>query len=365
MGFARYKHSPLNTALKIAGTRLGLARVPLIVNLLLTHRCNLRCAYCEVWNSPPAEMETATVLRIIDQIADAGTERLSLGGGEPMLRRDIGRIIAYAKQRGLTVNLVSNGLHIPRRIEELGGLDFLAISLDGPEAIHDHARGKGSFAKATAAIRAARAAGIDVWTTTVITRHNIHLVPDIVTFTAQEGIKATFLPVMEEGLESRNAAELAPDRAAFMEVMNNLIAARRRPDSPLASSVGLFEFYRDHWGKTSTTRRSGAWHGGAVRCHAGSLFCSIAPDGKLHACNYLQKTGDGPSVPELGFAGALKKLPLPTCGGCWCDSFIEANLIFGFRPGPILNVLKVLSQSGDSMACKPVHEDALPERSEK
>lgn len=347
VGFERYRHSPIGTAWKIALTRLGLARVPLIVNLLLTYRCNLRCAYCGVWREPPQEMDTATILRLIDEIADAGTERLSLGGGEPMVRRDIGTLIAHAKRRGLTVNLVSNGLHIPRRIHELVGLDFLAVSLDGPEAVHDRARGRGSFPRALDAIRAARAAGIEVWTTTVLSRDNIVLVPDIIALAAEEGVRATFLPVMAEGLEARNAARLAPDAAAFAETMDYLIAERKRPGSPVASSADLFAFYRDHWGRAQAPKAHGAWHGGTLRCHAAQMFCSIAPDGRLYPCNYLQRSVPGWSVTELGFAAALAKLAPPECRGCWCDSFIEANLVFAFRPGAILNVLKVLSGKPD------------------
>lgn len=323
--------------------RSGLARMPLIVNLLLTYRCNLRCAYCGVWRQPPREMDTATILRLVDEIAAAGAERLSLSGGEPMIRKDVGIILAHAKRRGLTVNLVSNGLHVARRIGELAGLDFLAVSLDGPEAVHDAARGKGAFRRALGAIRAARAAGIEVWTTTVLTRHNIGLLPEIVELARQEDVRATFLPVMEEGLQARNAIDLAPDAAAFAEAMDYLIAERQRKGSPVASSRDLFLFYRDRWGRPFAPRRQGAWHAAALRCHAGRLFCSIAPDGRLFPCNFLQGEVAGPSAIELGFPEALRQLSAPDCQGCWCDSFIEANLIFAFRPGAIVNVLKLLA----------------------
>ncbi len=343
MSFARYRHSPAGTAWKILKGRSGVARIPLIVNLLLTYRCNLRCAYCGVWSNPPPEMDTATVLQLIDQVADAGTERLSLGGGEPMLRRDLGNIISHAKRRGLTVNLVSNGLQIPRRIGELAGLDFLAISLDGPQAVHDKARGKGSYARAIAAIRAARAANIEVWTTTVLGRNNIGLIPEVIALATREGIRATFLPVMKEGLQSRNAAELLPDPEAFTAAMNYLIVERDRPATPLASSTDLFAFYRDHWGRQQPQQKQGAWHAGRLRCHAAQLFCSISPDGMLYPCNYLQGAVKGWSTTELGFAHALEKLQAPDCGGCWCDSFIECNLVFGFKPGALRNVLNVLA----------------------
>lgn len=345
MSFLRYRHSPTGTAWKIIKGRSGLTRVPLIVNLLLTYRCNLRCAYCGVWEHPPREMNTATVLRLVDQMAAAGTERLSLGGGEPMLRRDIGTIVAHAKTRGLTVNLVSNGLHIPRRIDELAGLDFLAVSLDGPEPVHDEARGKGSYARAIAAIRAAREAGIEVWTTTVLGRNNIQLLPEFLALAEREGVRATFLPVMGQALQSRDSGNLAAEPTAFAAAMDYLVQERDRPCTPLASSKDLFAFYREHWPSPSTTpqQNQGAWHGGTLRCHAARLFCSISPDGVLYPCNYLQGKAKGWSAVELGLIEALDRLQAPDCSGCWCDSFIEANLIFGFRLGAVRNVLKLLA----------------------
>lgn len=341
--FPRYRHSPIGTAWKIVKTRCGLQPVPLIVNLLLTHRCNLRCDYCAVWREPPPEMRTGTVLRLIDQIAAAGTERISLSGGEPMVRADIGQIIRHAKQRGLTVNLVSNGLHVPRRIKEIAGIDFLAISLDGSEAVHDRLRGEGAFARALAAIRAAHRAGIAVWTTTVLTRHNVGAVADIIGICRHEGARCTFLPVMRESLAARNAEALAPTREQLVDTMELLIAERRRPGSPLASSSELFAFYRDRWGSEPVARK-GAWHGGTLRCHAGRLFCSVAPDGGLHPCSYRQRLAPGPNAATLGFAAAFEKLEAPQCDGCWCDSFIEANMIFGLRPGPVFNAVRVLAE---------------------
>jgi MoaA/NifB/PqqE/SkfB family radical SAM enzyme len=351
MAFLRYQHSPWGTIWKIGKARTGITRVPLIANLTLTYRCNLRCAYCEVWRDPSPEMDTATILRLVDQIAEAGTERLSLGGGEPMIRRDIGAIIEHAKNRGLTVNLLSNGLQVPRRITELRGLDFLAISLDGLQEVHDQARGKMSFQRAIDAIRTARAAGIEVWTTTVLTSKNIGSLPDILELARNEGVRASFLPVMKEGLKSRNAESLAPKRSVFVDAMNYLITEARQDGTPLAASADLLRFYRDRWGTEFAVPERGAWQGGMLPCQAAKLFCSIAPDGRLYPCNFLHGDATGYSTVELGFSQAFKNTLAPDCAGCWCDSFIEGNLIFNLTPGAILNMIRLL---GD----KPI----LPQR---
>lgn len=344
MSFRRYAHAPLGTLRKILAARLGGARVPLIANLALTYRCNLRCQYCGIWRSPPAEMDTATVRSVIDQLAAAGTERLGIGGGEPMLRDDIGAIIDHAKGRGLTVNLLSNGWQVPERIDALRQLDFLAVSLDGPAAVHDRLRGDGAFARALAAIRAARAARIAVWTTTVLTRHNLDAIDAVLQLARQEGARASFLPVAAESLKARNAAALAPDPEALAAAMDRLLDERRRPGSPLAASASLLRFYRRHWGRPQAAHgRPGAFHAGSLPCQAARLFCAIGPDGRLYPCLYRQDQDPGASIPELGFAAAWQAVRPPQCAGCWCDSFIEGNLIFRFDPGAMLNAYRLLA----------------------
>lgn len=345
MAFDRYRHPPLATAWKIVKTKAGITRIPLITNLTLTYRCNLRCRYCEVWKRPGSEMNTATILRLIDEIAAAGTERLSLGGGEPMLRPDLGEIIAHARKRRLTTNLLSNGLQVRRRIGELAGLDFLAISLDGAAAAHDHARGAGSYDSALDAIRAARAAGIEVWTTTVLTRFNLDQIPAVLEIARREGARASFLPVMNESLRARNFEDLAPDREALVAAMDLLLTEKSRRGTPLAASAALLRFYRDRWRRDLPARDRGAWQGGTLRCQAGRLFCSIAPDGRLYPCNYLHATDENASASssDTGFAEALARLETPDCAGCWCDSFIDANLVFSLHPGALLNVIRLLA----------------------
>jgi MoaA/NifB/PqqE/SkfB family radical SAM enzyme len=342
LSFDRYRHSPLGTAWKILSRRVIGRRLPLIANLTLTYRCNLRCQYCGIWKAPGAEMSRAEVGTLIDQIAAAGGERLSFGGGEPMLRDDVGDLVSHAKACGLTVNLLSNGYQVPERIDELRGLDFFTISLDGPPAVHDRLRGAGSFAAALSAIRAARGAGIEVWVTAVITRHNHDRIAELVAIAHDQEVRLSVQPVMQESLMARHVERLAPSREDFVKVIDGLIAAKAHGNSPIAMSDSLLRFYRDHWSASQASLHPGARQGGVLPCQAAALFCSVSPDGRLFPCNFLHSSA-APSCLELGFAEAFRRLQAPDCAGCWCDSFIESNLVFNFDPVAILNVLQLLA----------------------
>ncbi len=105
---------------------------PVYGTFKLTHRCNMRCPFCDVWKSKMPDLPTKDIFKIIDRLADSTVTVLSLEGGEPTLRRDILDIIKYAHDRSFYLFMTTNGtlLHkLPIR-EFAKYLDFLHISID-------------------------------------------------------------------------------------------------------------------------------------------------------------------------------------------------------------------------------------------
>jgi MoaA/NifB/PqqE/SkfB family radical SAM enzyme len=93
------------------------------------------------------ELSTEQIFSIIDELADNGTQRVSISGGEPLLREDIGEIISHIKKKGMGCGLNTNGLLVPDRIEEVRKVDSITISLDGEREAHEANRGRGTFEK--------------------------------------------------------------------------------------------------------------------------------------------------------------------------------------------------------------------------
>jgi MoaA/NifB/PqqE/SkfB family radical SAM enzyme len=81
----------------------------------ITQRCNHDCLHCyNAWKNPvdyPAgELPTDQTLAILGKMLDeTGASLVSLSGGEPMLRADVGEIVDFLRGRDVTVNLISNG----------------------------------------------------------------------------------------------------------------------------------------------------------------------------------------------------------------------------------------------------------------
>src|SRR5438045_2869277 len=103
-------------------------------------------------------MTTEQGVRLIEELADAGTVSVCFDAGGPLIRPGIGDMIRTARARGLAVSISTNGILIPRKIDDVRYANFVKISVDGPAAVHDSARGEGSYDKALVGARAAEAA---------------------------------------------------------------------------------------------------------------------------------------------------------------------------------------------------------------
>jgi MoaA/NifB/PqqE/SkfB family radical SAM enzyme len=147
--------------------------VPLGAKLELTHRCNLRCAFCYT-DSPrrtlarPAECSDAEWELIVDEVLGIGVLEAVVTGGEPLLRRELAlSMIERLADAGVAVKLNTNGWHVDDRVAaRLAAVAGLAVhvSIDGAaEAVHDASRGvPGAWRRAVDAIDRLAARGVRV-----------------------------------------------------------------------------------------------------------------------------------------------------------------------------------------------------------
>ncbi|MEG2075542.1 MAG: radical SAM protein [Victivallaceae bacterium] len=148
-------------------------RFPDYAELFLTARCNLRCRYCYVEH----ENSAAEWLRILRELAENQCFRVLFTGGEPLLRTDFPELVAAAVAGRMRFSLTTNGTLItPELIRQLAPFakrcDQVQLSVDGPEAVHDAARGSGSFAQVRRGIALLRSAGFPVCGKLTIGTHN-------------------------------------------------------------------------------------------------------------------------------------------------------------------------------------------------
>ncbi|MGF1641099.1 MAG: adenosyl-hopene transferase HpnH [Rhodospirillales bacterium] len=144
----------------------GIDKYPLVLMLEPLFRCNLACPGCgkidyedDILNK---RLSVADCLAAVDE---CGAPIVSIPGGEPLLHKEIGAIVAGIVARRKFVYLCTNGLLLEKKLHLFAPSDYLTFSvhLDGLEPHHDRAVDQpGTFARAVAAIRSARARGFRV-----------------------------------------------------------------------------------------------------------------------------------------------------------------------------------------------------------
>jgi heme d1 biosynthesis radical SAM protein NirJ len=202
-------HSPAPRVAKPGSTR-----APVVIWNLL-RRCNLTCKHCYATSADSEfrnELDTTEALGVIDQLHEAGVRVLILSGGEPLLRDDIFQLADYARDKGFYVALSTNGTLIDEQnIERIAAADFdyVGISIDGLEAVHDEWRQlKGSFAASMHAIDLCRARGIRVGLRTTLTQHNYPQLPALLELMRAHDVQKFYLSHLNysgRGKRSRGA----------------------------------------------------------------------------------------------------------------------------------------------------------------
>jgi hopanoid biosynthesis associated radical SAM protein HpnH len=144
----------------------GARRYPLVLMLEPLFRCNLACAGCGKIDYPDAILnKRLSVKECLDAVDECGAPVVSIPGGEPLLHREIGEIVAGIVKRKKFVYLCTNALLLEKKLDLFRPSPYLTFSvhLDGLEAEHDHAVSQeGVFKRAVAAIKSAKSKGFQV-----------------------------------------------------------------------------------------------------------------------------------------------------------------------------------------------------------
>jgi MoaA/NifB/PqqE/SkfB family radical SAM enzyme len=223
---------------------------PVCLYLETTNRCNLLCTTCPRTYEelePPADMSWDLFTKIVDQLPSI--ERAVLHGvGEPMLVKDLPRMVRYLKARGTYVLFNTNGTVLNERngralIE--AGLDELRVSLDAANARSYRAiRGKDYFNRILRNVRAFRALqvreGIErprvsAWLTGL--KETITELPAFVKVAAEIGVREVHLQRLVF-FENDAIGHARPDQALY-ERMNREEAEALAAATALAREHGM------------------------------------------------------------------------------------------------------------------------------
>ena len=154
------------------------------LRISITDRCNFRCVYCmpkEVYGRdyeflPRAGLLTfEEIVRLARIFAGLGVEKIRLTGGEPLIRRDVERLVEMlAAIPGLDLTLTTNGAVLAQKAQALAdaGLGRITVSLDSLDDDAFRAMNDVDFpvARVLEGIDAAAAAGLPIKVNAVVKR---------------------------------------------------------------------------------------------------------------------------------------------------------------------------------------------------
>jgi len=143
------------------------------LRISVTDRCNFRCVYCmprEVFDANHPFLPHSAILtfeeiaRLAGIFVGLGVEKIRLTGGEPLVRRDLHRLVALLAELPAEVTLTTNGSLLAKHAKALkaAGLDRVTVSLDSLDDTTFRAMNDADFpvAKVIEAIEVAAAAGL-------------------------------------------------------------------------------------------------------------------------------------------------------------------------------------------------------------
>lgn len=309
------------------------------VQIELTTRCNLRCAYCYSESGPlkSSKLELRQVVDILEEAHSLGCLYVDFTGGEFVLYREWREVLAHATRLGLAVTVHSNGTGLSEdnlTYIERSRIRRLQISFDSHIAeIHDRVRGLiGAFDKSVRAARRARELGIKLRSSLMVHRDNKNDVGDMVRWFGKNiGGPINLDRVVLAGGEKRAGMGIS-EREFFEAVaphMSRQIEQGRICESPdVARKLNPIE----------------------PHCGVAQSFVYITADGEMALCPTMTSRDrpdfGGPNLSEMGLRAAWLESAyfnrfrfancanVTTCpsgtscrGGCRSNAYVETGKI--------------------------------------
>jgi cyclic pyranopterin phosphate synthase len=183
------------------------------LRISVTDRCNFRCVYCmpkEVYGRDHRFLERRELLtfeeitRVARTFVSAGIKKIRITGGEPLVRRDLERLIVQLAELDVDLTLTTNGSLLPQKAQALAdaGLRRITVSLDSLDDAIFRALNDVDFSveRVLDGIDAASAAGLPVKVNAVIKRGvNDDQVVPLAAFFRERGHTLRFIEYMDVG----------------------------------------------------------------------------------------------------------------------------------------------------------------------
>ena len=292
---------------------LGGKRHPFTGTFELTWRCNLRCRHCYLGGQtfPLPELDTLSIQKLLDQVAEAGCLTLSITGGEPTLRQDFESIWQHAHGLGFLLNLFTNGTlidesraqflaqHPPQNIE-------VSIYGTSPEIYKKVTGSAKAYDQAYQGIEFLRALDLPVMVKTMIQEDLADEAQAMIKTAKTQGLRIRMDPGLDPRLDKNDEPlgyRIPAEQAAELEMQ-------------AYDDIERVKDYHDGWKKHPESWRQSP-------CGAGHNSFHLDPAGRLMPCMLLRQSMFEPLAGSfhdaweaMGKTGRIHFKKSSPCYGC-------------------------------------------------
>lgn len=310
--------SPITAAKAVWQMRIK--KRPFVLSHSVNSSCNMRCKFCEYWKESGPQMELQEVFRLLDEARDFGIQVYNAWTVEPLLRKDLPQIFERAKYLGMTTSMITNGLLLEKRAEELVHLDYLSVSVDGTSS-YKEIRGIDLDRVLPGIIKARQVMGRPVLLNCVISGKNLDDIEELILLAKEHGLKISFEPMYEfGGIAGDTWNELGiRDIGKYRATVGRIIEMKKQ-GFPIINSLTYLTMVKDL--KTD------------YKCHANDLILCVAADGSIENCRvHRQPLGN---ISE-GIANVWertreeRKSKAENCEKCLFFGYVENSLLYDFN----------------------------------
>ena len=276
-----------------------LMRTPKRVDIDITSRCNLRCRYCFHRTSPADtanELPAEEWVSFLEECGRAAVWNITIGGGEPFIRKDLPIILDAIVQNRMRFSILSNGglitPDIAAFIASTGRCDSVQISVDGSSApVHDRFRGPGAFEGAVRGIRVLQHAGVPVTSRVTIHRYNLDDLENTAHFLLEDiGLDSISTnSVGHLGLARENEEEVQLPPAGIYIAMERILTLANRYRNRITAQAGPLALGRAYQEMEKARSDGRSIPGGGYLTGCGCMWqkITVRPDGMYVPCGML------------------------------------------------------------------------------
>lgn len=262
-----------------------------------TNNCNLECFHCYHPShiTDKEQMSLEEVKNMLNDLRDISERwnmipRISISGGEPLLRKDLLEILNYASENKIITAILTNGTLLTyEKAKEIydAGVRRIQISIDGKKETHNRIRAKPfAYDKALEGIVNASNLGIDVTVSMTLMQSNKNDFENVIQTSINTGAKKvgfkTYVPDKKFGandpeyINSKEAYYIFKDTGKLIEKYSNLITV-------LTSDV-LWQIVEPTNPVKDLAIQQNKYLTG---CSAGYRALSVLSDGTVYPCRRL------------------------------------------------------------------------------